>query len=195
MMRTVFHCWIILMDGRNPLRNQVEIANFLKKVKETAFYYGVEILNASVVDNHIHMLLGSEAGPRKIAMFWKSVNTYLALKAKSMGIEGKIFRTKVKYRSISKAFELLRVSRYLLNNGKDDGHFILFSCEKEFRFKDYMIVDIKAWRKYTGLEMDDLKILMEAPSPELGRLAARFEPAFRKRAHLFTVGGKPEMLS
>lgn len=188
--RTVFHCWFILEDGRNPLRDQGEIALFKKKVKDSAFRYGVRIVDMEIMDNHIHMILACGTGPRNIAKFWKSVNTYLALKAKKLGIEGKIAATPVYYNSIPTPRDLLKTLKYLHENGKRDGHFVLYSTANEYRFMNFFMVDIDAGRMLTGIEMDDFSALSDAPMDKFLKLLARYDSCFKKKLHLYQLPGK-----
>lgn len=189
---TTYHTWVTFKDGGNPYKTKAEVKYLERKIKDSAKRYNVRLVALSILEDHIHMLPTSPEGVLKISRFWKSVNIFIALKAKEKGISGKVFRGPVQYSMIERGYELYCAARYIHNNGKRDGHAVLKSTENEYRYREPDISDPTALRDLTGAGFDDSRLLICCSDDEFPTLAARYEPLFKKHKHLFKIASKGE---
>lgn len=184
---TVFHCTINFMDDKNPAKTQAELQYAFSKLRDFADANGCKLLAAKIMDTHIHVAIASPGGPAEISKFWRSFEMSLVNMARSKEMDAPYFRGRPRYRPIKKAFDLIVVTRYIINNGKTDGHTVRGSLENEFRYNDYEYIDIEAWKYYTGLNEEDLRILLFCEEDLLPKKAKDYDYYFKKKRHLYQI--------
>lgn len=186
---TTFHTWVNFLRGRNPIISKREEQYVLFMMRVLADRYECQNFTGNIMDTHMHLVSRNGEGPREISRFWHALKTVIVNLAREKDMTGPIFANRAQFRAISDPQDLIVVTRYVNNNGINDGHIVKASFANELRYKQFELINPDDWEESTSLNPDEVNRLLFCPDEDLYRFMKPFLPRFRKKQYMFTVSG------